>query len=99
MNLESIKFGERVAENESSELAKYFIETEQWNSLYSGDVDVIFGAKGTGKSALYTLLNSKSEEFLGRKISLISAENTRGLPIFSEISNHPPETDHEFVAL
>lgn len=99
MNLESIKFGERVAENESSELAKYFIETEQWNSLYSGDVDVIFGAKGTGKSALYTLLNSKSEEFLERNISLISAENTRGLPIFSEISNHPPETDHEFVAL
>lgn len=55
MDLTGVSFGDRVAENESSRLSRYFVKTAEWNSLLGGDVDVIFGSKGSGKSALYTL--------------------------------------------
>lgn len=31
--LKTISFGARVAEDESGELAKYFVETDQWNRI------------------------------------------------------------------
>ncbi len=62
MDLAKVSFGDRVAENESAQLSGYFVKTEQWNSLFKGDVDVIFGSKGSGKSALYTLLLNKEDE-------------------------------------
>jgi hypothetical protein len=56
MNLSNVNFGDRVAENESRQLASYFIKTDDWEQLRTGKVDIVFGAKGAGKSALYTLL-------------------------------------------
>ena len=56
MNLEEVTFGNQVAENEASALSSYFVETQPWKKLFKGEVDVIFGSKGAGKSALYTLL-------------------------------------------
>ena len=54
--LRSSNFGMRVAEDESSELEKYFVETDQWQRTFKGDVDIVYGSKGAGKSALYSLL-------------------------------------------
>ena len=54
--LKSISFGERVAEDEINELAKYFVETDQWGRMVKGEIDVVRGAKGAGKSAIYSLL-------------------------------------------
>ncbi|MBI6635847.1 hypothetical protein YA0871_24605 [Pseudomonas paralactis] len=51
--LSSIRVGHRVAEDEKNELANYFVKTAQWNKLANGEIDVIYGAKGTEK-ALYT---------------------------------------------
>jgi ABC-type lipoprotein export system ATPase subunit len=51
--LNSITFGQRVAEEEGDFLATYFVETDQWKRLYSGEVDIVYGPKGSGKSALY----------------------------------------------
>ena len=46
-----IDFGHRVAEEESDALLGYFVETDHWRRLYAGSVDVIYGPKGSGKSA------------------------------------------------
>jgi len=54
--LQSSTFGSRVAEDEGEDLKSYFVETEQWRKVIAGDVDVIYGSKGAGKSALYSLL-------------------------------------------
>ena len=64
--LQSCKFGERVAEEESSELEKYFVETDQWARTYRGEVDVIYGPKGSGKSALYSLLIQRTNHLFDR---------------------------------
>lgn len=99
MELHGISFGERVAENEAERLAEYFVKTEQWNSLVSGKVDVIFGAKGAGKSALYTLLMDEQRQLEKRNIILISAEKPAGQTVFSDITSEPPTAENEFVSL
>lgn len=97
--LRSITFGQRVAEDETDELATYFVETDQWGRLYRGDIDVIYGAKGSGKSALYSLLNSKSKDLNNRNVFLVTGENPRGTPAFRDLVTDPPASEREFVGL
>lgn len=54
--LQTTTFGQRVAEAEEAELSSYFVETDEWRKIFAGDVDIVYGAKGAGKSALYSLL-------------------------------------------
>lgn len=50
--LQECNFGSQIAEDEISKLNTYFVETEQWRQFYEGECDIVFGAKGSGKSAL-----------------------------------------------
>lgn len=92
-------FGKRVAEEELEELTSYFVETEQWKRLFSGNVDVVYGAKGSGKSAAYSLLISRQKELLNRGIVVIPAENPRGAPAFKDLVEDPPTSETEFRGL
>ncbi len=38
----NMSFGQRIAEEEERELAKYFVETEQWRQISNGRVDIAF---------------------------------------------------------
>lgn len=97
--LRSTTFGQRVAEDETDVLATYFVETDHWGRLYGGDIDVVYGPKGSGKSALYSLLLSKSSELFDRSILLVPAENPRGATAFRDLVIDPPATEREFVGL
>lgn len=97
--IQSIGFGSDVAEHETNELAHYFVETDQWARISAGQVDLIYGAKGSGKSAIYHLMMSKKQEFKARKILLISAENPDEDPAFTEISSELPTNEAEFKGL
>jgi hypothetical protein len=97
--LEKLDFGHRIAEEEAKHLREYFVETNQWNSLFKGDVDVVYGAKGAGKSALYSLLLSHEAYLKSRGIHTIPAENPRGTPVFSELVSDPPASEEEFRGL
>lgn len=94
-----VSFGDRVAENESEQLAAYFIKTEHWEKVRTGKVDIVFGSKGAGKSALYTLLCEQSPQLSAEGITLVSAEKPTGQTVFSEIKNTPPTTEVEFITL
>jgi hypothetical protein len=97
--LQLSKFGERVAEEESLELEKYFVETDQWDRTYRGEVDVIYGPKGSGKSALYSLLIQRTDQLFDRGIIIVSAEQPRGTPVFKDLQQDPPTTEAEFIGL
>ncbi|WP_067094186.1 P-loop ATPase, Sll1717 family [Marinomonas atlantica] len=99
MNLEEVNFGNQVAENEANALSTYFVETQAWKKLFNGEVDVIFGSKGAGKSALYTLLLNKSNSLYERDVFLISAEKPTGKTVFSDMSSEPPTQENEFITL
>lgn len=94
-----ITFGDRVAENESQDLSAYFIKTEHWEKVRSGNADIVFGSKGAGKSALYTLLFKQAAQLQQEGTTLISAEKPTGQTVFSEIKNTPPTTEGEFITL
>lgn len=95
----NITFGDRVAENESQDLSVYFIKTEHWEKVRSGKADIVFGSKGAGKSALYTLLFKQKEQLQKEGTTLISAEKPNGQTVFSEIKNTPPTSEVEFITL
>jgi hypothetical protein len=97
--LREASFGERIAEQEVDELAEYFVETDQWRRLFAGDVDVVYGPKGSGKSALYSLLVTKQQELFDRGILIVPAENPSGAPAFQDIAEDPPTSEAEFVGL
>jgi hypothetical protein len=97
--LDELSFGERVAEDEGDALASYFVETELWRRIFAGQIDVIYGAKGAGKSAIYSLLRSRSAELEARQIVVITAENPRGNPAFRQLVADPPASETEFIAL
>ncbi|MBB6189548.1 hypothetical protein [Rhodanobacter sp. MP7CTX1] len=93
-------FGSRIAEEELDHLRSYFVETEQWRKLLSGEVDIVFGAKGAGKSALYSLLVEKEPELrLGRRTVFIRAENPRGATAFRDLITIPPLSEESLRAL
>jgi hypothetical protein len=97
--LKEASFGARVAEDETSELASYFVETDQWTRIVRGEIDVIRGEKGAGKSAIYSLLMNKTDEFFDRNILLVPAEKPRGTPAFKDLVADPPATELEFVGM
>lgn len=97
--LRTLEIGERVAEEEAEKLQKYFVETEQWRQMEAGEVDVVYGPKGSGKSALYTLLNTKENDFFDRGILLAAGENVRGATVFRSVVSDPPPSELAFQYL
>lgn len=43
--LKSLNLGQRVAEDELSDLTQYFVETSQWTEMLEGRKDVVYGPK------------------------------------------------------
>ena len=97
--LKNLTFGARVAEEETVELAKYFVETDQWNKIFRGEIDVVRGDKGAGKSAIYSLLAAKAKELFDKEILLVTAERPRGATVFKDLVAEPPTSENEFIAL
>ncbi|MFN6345433.1 MAG: P-loop ATPase, Sll1717 family [Cyanobium sp.] len=97
--LQSLEIGERVAEEEAERLETYFVETDQWRQIEAGKVDIVYGPKGSGKSALYTLLNKKKDEFYCRRILLAACENLRGTTVFRSVVSDPLPSELAFQYL
>lgn len=97
--VKAVTFGQRVAEEERDKLVHYFVSTDVWNRLFAGDIDVVYGPKGSGKSALYTLLNAREAELFDRGVLLSAAENLRGATAFQGLVVDPPASEQEFRAL
>lgn len=89
-------FGARVAEEEGKDLSEYFVETDQWDKIFAGAVDIVYGPKGSGKSAIYSLLLNRRDELFDRGIMVIPGENPRGTTVFKDLVTNPPTDENEF---
>lgn len=94
--LQNITFGKRIAEEEVAELESYFVETDQWRRIYNGEVDIIYGVKGSGKSAIYSLLLNRRNILREQNVFVVAAEDPRGTPIFKDLVPDPPASEIEF---
>jgi hypothetical protein len=97
--LKSASFGAPVAEAEMKELASYFVETEQWRQLFGGEKDIVYGPKGSGKSALYSLLVQSADDLFEDGIVVIPAEKPSGTPSFQDLATDPPAAEREFIVV
>jgi len=81
------------------ELGRYFVETAQWNRIRTGQKDIVYGPKGSGKSAIYSVLLQRSEDLRADGIVVKTAEQSRGEPIFAELVQEPPQSEEEWRVL
>jgi hypothetical protein len=97
--LQATSFGKRVAEEEEEQLKYYFVETSQWRKIINDDIDVLYGTKGSGKSAIYSLLLSRESDLLKNRIIIVPAEKPGGTPIFKDLLIDPPTSEIQFQHL
>lgn len=97
--LADVNFGRQIAEEEGDTLSAYFVETDNWRRIFAGDIDIIYGPKGSGKSALYSLLIARTDQLFDQNVILLPAENLRGTPAFRDLATDPPSSEREFVSL
>jgi hypothetical protein len=57
--LSRISFGASSAENESKDLAAYYIETDAYRRASRGEARLVVGRKGSGKSAIFFRIRDK----------------------------------------
>lgn len=57
--LERLHFGASSAENEISDLPEYYLDTDEFRRALRGEVRLIVGRKGTGKSAVFFRVRDK----------------------------------------
>lgn len=97
--LQSARFGKRIAEEEVDALAAYFVRTNLYATMLRGEIDVIYGAKGSGKSAIYFSLLKAESQLFEAGVLVKSGENPRGTPAFKDLVTDPPASEEEFRGL
>ena len=97
--IQKVTFGESIAELEAEKLKDYFLKTEFWKLIRNGTNDIVYGAKGAGKSAIYTSITNDIDTLFDEGILVSIAENPTGNTAFSNLKNDPPTTETEFVRL
>jgi nucleoside 2-deoxyribosyltransferase len=56
--LQELNLGASSAENEMSDLAEYYLETEEYRRVSRGEAQIVTGRKGSGKTALFVQLRN-----------------------------------------
>jgi hypothetical protein len=97
--LRALTFGTQIAEDETNELATYFVQTDQWTRIFEGKIDIVRGEKGAGKSAIYATLLENKNDLFDNNIIAVAAENLRGATVFKDLVSEPPTTEVEFIVL
>ncbi|MFV9648661.1 P-loop ATPase, Sll1717 family [Pseudomonas citrulli] len=97
--LNLLDVGNSVAEFDQS-LEKYFVENEAFNSLISDRADIIAGDKGTGKTAVYRILQKRYASLPELKgIEVLAGFNPSGSPIFQKLVQQEQLTEGQYSSL
>jgi hypothetical protein len=57
--LSQLSIGDPIAENEFQTLGKYFLRTDEFGRASRGEVNIVVGRKGAGKTALFSQLRNE----------------------------------------
>jgi hypothetical protein len=80
-----LDLGNSVAEFDEA-LEKYFVETEAFRAVVSGRFDIIAGDKGTGKTAMYKILERRHRSIADlTDVEIVTAFNPSGNPVFQRL--------------
>lgn len=97
--LRMLDVGSSVAEFDKS-LEKYFVENEAFHALIKGEADVIAGDKGTGKTAVYRVLQRRFGSIPELKgVEVLAGFNPAGNPIFQKLVQQQALTEGQYVSV
>lgn len=97
--LSLLDVGNSVAEFDQS-LEKYFVENEAFNSLISDRADIIAGDKGTGKTAVYRILQKRYASLPELKgVEVLAGFNASGNPVFQKLVQQEQLSEGQYSSL
>lgn len=97
--LNLLDVGNSVAEFDQS-LEKYFVENEAFHSLVNDRADIIAGDKGTGKTAVYRILQKRYASLAELKgIEVIAGFNPSGNPVFQKLVQQEALTEGQYSSV
>jgi len=95
--LRELHLGASVAEHDEA-LEDYFIETETFRALVADRRDTIAGDKGTGKTALYRILQ-KRYPILLKDVEVLAGFNPAGAPVFQRLAEGDPLQEGQYITI
>jgi hypothetical protein len=88
--LRKLDLGNSVAEFDA-DLESYFVETQTFRTVVQDKADIVAGDKGTGKTALYRILQARARGYKELNgITILPAFNPSGSPIFQRLTEGEP---------
>jgi hypothetical protein len=97
--LRHLDLGNAIAEFDSA-LERYFVETDLFRKLYRGEIDIVAGDKGTGKTALFRVLHQRYASIPEMaRVEVVPAFNIAGNPIFQRINEGDLLTEGQYQTL
>jgi hypothetical protein len=95
----NLNLGKSVAEFDEA-LETYFIETNAFRELISDKIDIIAGDKGTGKTAIYRILQKKYTTLPTLDATeVLAAFNPTGNPVFQKLGEHDVQDEGEYIRM
>ena len=97
--VQNLEIGNSVAEFDQH-LEKYFVETGPFQALISDNVDIISGDKGTGKTAIYKILQKRYPQISElSKVEIITGFNPAGNPVFQSLAQQGLLTEGQYITI
>jgi hypothetical protein len=94
--LQKINFGSSVAEHDQG-LQSYFVATGTFQQLIKGNVNVIAGDKGTGKTSIYRRLKQSYGHIPELKgVEILTGFNPSGEPMFKRLNSEAKQNDDQY---
>jgi TolB-like protein len=84
--IENLEFCERVEKEEPDNLERYFLESNQWDQVFDGNTDVVYGPKKAVNNASYTVFNKKDGKLFDRGDLLSSAEKEKVSSVEAQVA-------------
>lgn len=95
--LRVLDLGSSVAEHDEA-LEAYFIETDVFRALVADKNDTVAGDKGTGKTALYRILQKRYPALL-TDVEVLAGFNPAGAPVFQRLVEGDPLTEGQYITI
>ena len=86
--LSKLVVGDPMAENELRTLGRYYLITDEYNRAERGEVNLVVGRKGTGKTALFSQLRNKKRAHRDNIVVDLKPEGYQLLKLKEEVIPH-----------
>lgn len=97
--LSLLDVGSPVAEHDTA-LERYFVETPIFRTIIEDKADIIAGDKGTGKTALFSIIQKRYTQFAElNDIEVVAAFNPSGTPVFQRLLEAGTLSEAQYISV